>query len=182
MQLLHKLETLIHGWMKNVPHLPEGARKWLGTNVWWIVLIGVIVSGLALLVALFGIFALIALIGSVSSVYYVNGTEFAVWGIVTGVVSFVISVFSLVLLALSVNPLKAKQKKGWVLLFASLLVNVAGSVISAILAFNPFTFIFSLIFTAVFAAISGYFLFEIHSQFAHEAKVVSKTAKKTTKK
>lgn len=182
MQLLHKLETLIHGWMKNVPHLPEGARKWLGTNVWWIVLIGVIISGLSLLFALFGIFALMALIGSVSSTYYVNGTSFAAWGIVTGLITFVISAFSLVLTALAITPLKAKQKKGWVLLFAALLVNVAGSVVGAILAFNPFTFIFSLIFTAVFAAIAAYFLFEIHGQFAQEAKIVSKSTKKPAKK
>lgn len=182
MQLLHKQETLIHGWVKNVPHLPDNARKWLGTNIWWIVLIGAIISGISLLFALFGIFALMQLIGSVSSVYYVNGTGFAAWGIVTGVITLVISAFALVLTALSITPLKEKQKKGWVLLFAAWLVNVAGSVIGAILAFNPFTFIFSLVFTAVFAAIAGYFLFEIHSQFAHEAKIVSTTRKKTAKK
>ncbi len=182
MQLLHKLETLVHGWLKNVPHLPEGGRKWLGENVWWIVLVFTILGGIGLLFALFGIFALMALIGSVSSAYYVNGTEFAAWGIVTGLISFVISAFALALNALSITPLKEMKKKGWVLLFAAFLVNVAGSVINAVLAFNPFTFIFSLVFTAVFAAIAGYFLFEIHSQFAHEAKIVSKKPTSSKKK
>jgi len=182
MQLLQKLETLIHGWVKNVPHLPEGARRWLGINIWWIVLIGVIISGLVAMVALFGVFALMTLIGSVSSVYYVNGTEFAAWGVIAGLVNLAIAAFVLVLMILSITPLKAVQKKGWVLLFAAWLVNVVGAVIGAILAFNPFTFIFSLLFTAVFVAVSGYFLFEIHSQFAHEAKVVTKKAKTTAKK
>lgn len=179
MQLLHKLEALIHGWVKNLPHLPDGARVWLAANVWWIVLVGVIISSITLLFALVGIFALVALVGSVSTVYYVSGTGFATWGIVTGIVSFAISAIVLALMAISIKPLKAQLKKGWVILFGAWLVNVAGSVLGAILAFNPFTFIFSLLFTAVFAAISGYFLFEIHSKFAHETKKSARSAKVT---
>jgi hypothetical protein len=182
MQLLHTLETTIRGWIINVPHLPDAARTWLGSNAWWIAAIVVIINGITLLFGLFRLFTLMALMESVSSVYYVDNTAYAAWGIVTGLISFVISVLALVLTALSITPLQEKQKKGWVLLFAAWLVNIAGSMIGAILSFNPFTFILSLLFTAVLAAIAGYFLFEIHDQFAHEAKIVKKTTKKSSKK
>ena len=42
MELLSKLEHKIYGWFKSFPGLPAGARKWLGDNVWWIVVISAV--------------------------------------------------------------------------------------------------------------------------------------------
>lgn len=177
MDLLHKLEVKVLSWLKNVPHLPAGAQKWLGDNVWWIVLIGVILGGLSTIIALFGLFGLIALLGAPSNAYYVYGGGVTAWAIVVALVSLVFSAITVIISALAIKPLQNKQKKGWVLLFATWLLYVIFVVVSAVLTLNPFSFIFSLIFGALFAAVGAYFLFEIHGQFNHEAKTV-RAAKK----
>lgn len=184
MELLRKLETTIHGWMKNLPHLPKGAQKWLGDNVWWIVLIVTILSGLGLLFAIIGLFALVALFGAVSADYYVYGAGPSAWAVTTSVISLLFSVAGLALYAMAIKPLKAKSAKGWNLLFLAWAVYAVAVVVNSILSFNPFSLIFGLLFGAVFAAISAYFLFEIHGEFhraAKEAKTAT-VAKKTTKK
>lgn len=177
MEMLQKLETMVAGWVKNVPHLPAGGQKWLATNVWWIVLIGAIVTGISLLFAIAGLFTLIALLSAVSSVYYVAGAGVTGLSILGAVVALVFAIAQGLLLALAVKPLKDRQKKGWVILFAGWLLNIVSIVLSAILSFSVFGFISGILFGAIGIAISGYFLFEIHGQFAHV-----KTVKASTKK
>ncbi len=179
MELLQKLENILLGWVKNVPHLPAGVRRWLGENLWWIVLVSVILSGIWLLIAVFGILGTLALLGSVGSDYLLDQSQVN-WSLVTGGVALAFSVVSLVVSILAIKPLQARVKKGWVLLFIVWLINVLALVVGAIISLNPFTFIFSIIFGALFAAISGYLLFEVHSQFAHTTKQA--TAPVTTPK
>jgi len=176
MQLINKLEKIVLEWAKNVPHLPIVAQKWLATNVWWIVLIGVILSGISTLIALAGLFTIISLIGSVSSSYYVT-SAYNSWTVVTTVVSLIFSALSVVVLAFAITPLKAIQKKGWVLLFLSWLINVASIVVNAVLSLSIIGFIFSIMFGAIGLAIAGYFIFEIHGQFAHPTRKEPKEAK-----
>jgi hypothetical protein len=179
MEFVNKLETTIVGWVKNVPHLPPAGQKWLAQNVWWIALVGAILTGISLLIAIGGLFTLIALIGSVASYYYVAGAAVNSWSIVSAIVGLVILALRGLLLALSVQPLKAQQKKGWTLLFATWLLNILSVVLGAILTFSVFGFIVGILFGAIGIAISGYFLFEIHSYFAHAAGAARKvTAKK----
>lgn len=173
MELIKKLETTVAGWVKDVPHLPAAGQKWLGENVWWIVLIGAILSGIAFLFALSALFTLIALLGTVSSAYYVVPTVTS-WAVVSGVVSLVFLVLQGLILAVAVNPLKTRQKKGWVLLFASWLLNAVAVVVNSILTLSVGGFILGILFGAIGLAIGGYFLFEIHSQFAHDKPVAKK--------
>ncbi len=168
MDLLSKFEQKILSLFKTVPHLPESVRKWLGDNVWWLALIGAILSGISVLLTLTSL----AWFGPVNG-YILPG--FATWQLIIGIVGVVFVGLQTVLLALSVQPLKLKQKKGWVLLFINWLVNAMYTVIGAVLTLNPILLIVNLIFGAIFLAISGYFLFEIHGQFAHTEK--SKGAK-----
>ncbi|MFZ2126547.1 MAG: hypothetical protein WAV04_03495 [Candidatus Microsaccharimonas sp.] len=177
MDFINKLETMIGGWLKNVPHLPAAGQKWLATNVWWIVLIGAILTGIGLLFAIGGLFTLIALLGAVSSVYYVPGAGITAWSIIAAVIGLVFTVIQGILLAIAVQPLKAMQKKGWVILFASWLLGILSVVISAIVSGSIFGFISGILFGAIGVAISGYFLYEIHGQFAH-VKTVKAKAKK----
>jgi hypothetical protein len=174
MELVSKLEKTVLGWVKNVPHLPLAGQKWLATNVWWIVLIGAIVSGLAALVMLGGVFTIISLLGSVSSFYYVTG-GYTTFSVVSAVISLVFVALIAVLLGLAVKPLKEKQKKGWVILFLVWILDAVSVVINAVLTMSVFGFIFGIIFGAIFVAIGGYFIFEIHSQFSHNVKITKTT-------
>lgn len=175
MELLTKLEHILLGWAKSVPHLPLGFRRWIGENIWWIVLVGVIISGIWLLVATFAILGTVALLNSTGSDYLIN-ESIATWSLVTGSVALVFMVISFVVSIMAIKPLQNRLKKGWVLLFIVWLINLVSVVVGAILSLNPFVFVFSLLFGALFAAVSGYLLFEIHSQFAHTTK--SKPASK----
>lgn len=180
MEFINTLETTIGRWLKNVPHLPIAGQKWLATNVWWIVLVGAILTGVSLLFAIGGLLTLISLLGAVSSVYYVAGAGITAWSIVVAVIGLVFTVIQGILLAIAVQPLKAKQKKGWVILFASWLVGTLSVVLGAVMSGSIFGFISGILFGAIGIAISGYFLYEIHGQFAH-VKTVSAVKTKTKK-
>jgi hypothetical protein len=169
MEFLNKLEATIGGWTKSLPHLPANAQKWLGQNVWWIDLVGVILSVIFGLVAIGALFTTIALLNSVYGYYAVGLSGWSIIGSVVAIVFWAVQIF---LLALAVSPLKAMLKKGWVLLFITWLVRAVGIVVSAILSFSIFGFIGGIIFGAIGLAISGYFLYEIHGQFAHVTKKV----------
>ena len=166
MEFLSKLERTVLGWLKDVPHLPLNVRAWIANNIWWIVIIATVLSGIAVLGLLFGFFGTLATLGSPVASYYASNT-FVVWVLVTTAVTLFFTALELVLLAMAISPLKEKQKKGWVLLFAVWLVGAISTVVSAVLTLNPFGFITGLLFGALWLAISGYFLFEIHGQFAH---------------
>lgn len=180
MEVLAKLERTVLGWIKGIPHLPANVRKWLGTNIWWIVVISVVLGGIGLLGLLMTLFGTIATLGTPFAAYYVSST-FIAWTIVTTIVSLVFLALEVLLLAFAITPLKEKQKKGWVLLFATWLLGAIAVVVNAILTLNPLTFVVNIIFGVLWLAVTGYFLFEIHNQFAHTEKSKGvKAAKKTT--
>lgn len=178
MSLVSNLETRVGGWLKSVPHLPAGAQKWLGSNVWWIVLVGVILSGISLLIGIIGFFAALALIGTATS-YYGYAVTSDVYGggwIAGSLVSLAFTVVAAILLATAIAPLKAKSKAGWNRLFIVLLLDAVFVVLNSILSFNPIGFIFGLIFGAIGLAIGAYFTFEIRGQFI-EHKATKAAAK-----
>lgn len=175
MEFVNKLERLMLGWLKNVPHLPVAARKWLGENVWWIVLIVTIISALGFLGALGGFFTYLSLIGASSSAYYINTTYTSV-ALLNSAVSLAFLAATVALLAFSIKPLKERQKKGWVLLFFTLLVEALSIVVGAVLSFSVGAFIIQILFGAIGVAIGAYFITEIHSQFAHPVKHTEKKA------
>lgn len=169
MELLSKLEHTIAKWLREVPHLPLNIRRWFGDNLWWIILIGAILSGLSVFGLIIALFSNISMLGSQFIAYYAS-TTFVTLAIVKTVVSLVFAAISCVLLSLAVTPLKEKQKKGWVLIFVSWLVNAVSVVVSAIITLNPFSFLTSIIFGALGLLVGLYFIFEIHGQFAHVEK------------
>ncbi|MDB5160211.1 MAG: hypothetical protein JWO99_474 [Candidatus Saccharibacteria bacterium] len=175
MELINKLEKLVLGWAKSVPHLPAAGQKWLGSNVWWIALIGAILSGIAVLVTAGVLFTAISLLGAASSVYYVSGSYTSI-AVLNAAVSLVFLVANGILLALAVKPLQTKQKKGWVLLFLTLLVEAVSVVVNAILSFSVLGFIIGILFGAIGLAIGAYFIFEIHGQFSRPPKATIKKA------
>lgn len=175
MELISKLEKIVLGWAKNMPHLPVAGQKWLATNVWWIVLVGAILSGIALLVSIGTLFTAIALISATSSLYYVSGSYTGI-AVLNAAVSLVFLLASGLLLAFAVKPLQYMQKKGWVLLFMTLLVQALSVIVNAVLSFSVVGFIIGIIFGAIGVAIGAYFISEIHGQFGHPAKATLKKA------
>jgi hypothetical protein len=163
METVKNLEKTIAKWYESAPHLPNEAKKWLAENVWWLTLIGVIVGAIGVLSLLFftvltGAF-LTAIAGGVGAV--IGGL------IMIGVLgSLILSVISVFLGGLAINPLKALQKKGWVLLFIIFLLEIVAIIVSNIFTLN----IFSMVWSLLWAAVGGYLLFEVRSYFG-QAKV-----------
>ena len=173
MDFVTKLETRVLTWARNVPHLPAAGQKWLGVNMWWIVLIGAIFSGFSFLYGLSKLLTLISLIGAVSSAYYVTG-NYTSLAILNEAVNVVFITGTGLLLALAVKPLQHMQKKGWVLMFMTLLVEALSVVVGAVLSFSVVGFIINLLFGGIALAIGAYFIAEIHGQFSHHAKATIK--------
>lgn len=169
MEFIDKLEKIVLGWAKNVPHLPVSVQRWLGTNVWWIVLVGAIISGIAFLISLAGLFTAISLIGAPSSAYFVT-SSFTSLAILSASVSLVFLAANGLLLGFAVKPLQDMQKKGWVLLFTTLLVEALSVIVHAVLSFSVAGFIVGILFGAIGLAIGAYFIAEIHGQFSHRVR------------
>lgn len=174
MNVISKLEKVVLGWAKNVPHLPPVAQKWLGANVWWVAAVGAVISAIAFLFVLAGVFTLVSLIGAASSAYYVVGSNYSSLAIMGGIVSLVFLAANAALLGLAVKPLQNMHKKGWVLLFVTLLVEALSVLVRAVLSFSVVGFIISILFGAIGLVIGAYFIAEIHGQFSHPAKATIK--------
>lgn len=176
MKFVDKLETMIEGWLKPAPRLPAAGRKWLGENIWWLVLVGVILSAIAFFMSLAGIFTAMSLIGAVG-LYgtYVASAYDGMW-FVAAVVSLAFTALSVLVMATAISPLKVKNKKGWSLLFLAWVINAVALVVNIILSFSPVTLIAGVIVGGIVLAVSAYLLFEIKSEFAR----VTKTSKAST--
>jgi uncharacterized membrane protein YhaH (DUF805 family) len=159
MESLRNLEVVVASWYETMPHLPKNGQKWLAENVWWLVLVGVILSG-------FVIFAVLSatLFASVLIATGTGGPVGAAIGGITLLVVFVWLAFliaNVVIGALAVSPLKAKQRKGWSLLFLIAVINAASLVLAFLFSFNLPNLIFGLFSVAV----GAYFLFEVRDYF-----------------
>ena len=175
MEFVNKLETMVGGWFKSVPHLPVAGQKWLGVNAWWIVLIGVILSGIGVLMSLGAIFTAMSLFGVASSYgAFVVQSYTGMW-FFAAIVGLLFSALSVLILALAINPLKELKKKGWSLLFLSWVVNAVAIVVNIILTFNPVGLVMGVIFGAIGLGIGAYFLFEIKSQYQGSSKKTKAT-------
>jgi hypothetical protein len=174
MQGIKKLETVVASWYKEAPHLPVNAQDWLAKNAWWLVLIGVILGGIAILNIIFLSFfasaALVVLGGGF-------GVLLSIVALLAVIVFLVLGIVSLVLSAMAINPLKAGHKKGWMLLFLVALLNVLATIISFVTSLN----FFGLIWGLLAAAVGAYFLFEVRSRFDESAPRTKKPVQKTAK-
>jgi hypothetical protein len=162
MEMIRKLEATVATWYKDMPHLPEGGRKWLAMNIWWVVLIGVILSSigiLAIITATFFAGVALTAFGGIAGAA-IGGVVFIVASIITAFMAITV-----ILGALAIPHLKALRHKGWILLFIILLIQVVQAVLAFLSSFEIFTFIANLFFTAI----CGYFLFEIRDFYGKTA-------------
>lgn len=180
MELVHKIEVTIGGWMKDMPHLPVNGQKWLAQNIWWIAAVGAVLTGIGILFSIAGLVTMISLLGAVNStVYgYYAAADVTTATVINAVISLVFSVAQVILLAMAINPLKAMQKKGWTYLLMVWIISALATVLSAIMSFSVLGFIVGMIFGAIGLAVSSYLLFEMHGQFSHTTKAASKRTQK----
>ena len=167
MELVHKLENTIGGWLKSLPHLPANWSKWLANNAWWIVLIGVIISIFGILGLAYVLMIALTFFGAATTFmgYAYSGVAYSTWWIVVSIVSFALLIITTVLEAMAISPLKAMKQKGWDLMFLVFLIGVLSGVVSAVVNFNAISILPNLIWTAISAVISAYVLFEVRSYF-----------------
>jgi uncharacterized membrane protein YhaH (DUF805 family) len=164
MEFVNKVEHRVAEWYEKAPHLPLGFRQWLGTNVWWLVLIGVILGALAMLNVFF--------FGTIAALFAVMlggpvGAAIVGVAVIVSLLVFAGAIIELVIGALAIRPLKDRQKKGWSLLLLALLVSAGFAALTFLFSFD----LSSLVMSALWLAVSGYFLFEIRDQFAGVATV-----------
>ena len=150
------IEHIIAGWMKDLPHLPKDLTKWLADNAWWLAIIGVVLGAIGVVSMLSVMTVGSAFVGAVAGAA-VGGTLF-----LSSMLSIAVAAVAVVVAGLAISPLKAMQKKGWDLLFLSVLISFAGGVILNLVGLN----IVGALYTALGAAIGCYVLLEVQSYFA----------------
>lgn len=176
MELVHSLEKTLSEWYAKAPHLPAEARKWLADNVWWLAIVGVVLSvfgALSIIGIVFAAFGISAMVATTAYSPYVATAFGAVW--LAALVGLASIVATAVLLLMAVSPLKIKAKKGWTLLFIVALVSLALQVVSGLVTFD----LGAIVVSVLWSAVGAYFLFEIHEYFGAKTKVAAKAPAKT---
>lgn len=158
MQQLSGLENSLATLFKGLPHLPKDWRHWLADNAWWLALIGVAFGCL-------GILGLVPVVLGISIFTgIIAGPAAGALIIITGIVNMAVLVVSVALEAMAITPLKAKQKRGWDMLFLVSLVTFTGAVLNALITGN----INHIIGLIIGTLIGLYVLFEVRMYFVHK--------------
>ena len=169
MAQLDKLETALDDTLnKKAPFkIPESGRKSLAGALWWLALI----FGVLQLWAAWSFWRsahlvdrLVDYANSFSALYggeKVNSLGFFFYA------SLVVLLASAVLMLLAAPHLKSMRKAGWNLLFYSLLVNVAYSVVVLFADYGGFG---SFVWGLISSVIGAYLLFQVRDQFMKSHK------------
>lgn len=143
---------------KNPVQIPEGGRKWIAGNSWWLCAIG----GVVTLAGAYQMWNAAHWISSVTEVYravgYTPTLNLGVWWYVL----FGITILEGIVLLVAVPKLKAMQQSGWKLLFYLSLLGIALGIISLLTPGYGFG---SLIGAALGVAISWTILMQIRDKF-----------------
>ena len=158
MKQLLPLEESIAKIHKDLPHLPKAITTWLVENAWWLVIIGLVIGAVGALTAITAMTAGSLVVGAMLGAS-VGG---AVWA--SSAVNLIVLVLLVAIEAMAIQPLKAKQKRGWDLLFVASLVSVAGSLVGALLS-GPLGVVVGIVWALVGAAVAWYVLFELRAHY-----------------
>lgn len=178
---LNRLEKQIIKWFDNLPRFPREVRDWLGTNSWWLIIIFIAAIGVDAIWSLAAFVANIVPLGTSYVASYYGSATFVAFSTAKVGVSFVFGAIEITLLLLAIQPLKDKQKKGWVLVFVTLLLHSLAVFASAILTLNSFSFVVEIVFNAVWLGTLAYVLFEVREEFSRIV-IRRKTSHKKSKK
>ncbi len=163
---LRELELKVAGWLREVPHLPISAQTWLASNVWWIALVGGVVSAVVAVFMLIGLMVALPFL-SFGIFFGAHG----IWWLITAFISLAFIAAAAIILLNAYQPLRRLAKKGWVLLFVMLLINTLSTAISALTSGSAWSFLRNLIIGVIFLALEAYLLYEIRGYFNHPSKI-----------
>lgn len=141
--------------------LPDGLTKWLGSNVWWLALVGAALSALGVLSSLSALNQV-----SVTNVYLETYSLVNTDSLKNALyLSIVTSAISAVLLFMASPKLKQHQKAGWNLLYYNFLINIVVSVVGRVL-FPDGSLVASLVGMIIGFVIGAYILFQVRPRFS----------------
>lgn len=178
MKAVRDIEKLFIKWHKQSPiNLPEGGRKWISENAWWLVIVGVIVSAIA------AIQMVRTALWADSVVRQIQDFS-AAFGVTTPgiggehMVGLWISILTLAavvaLQVKAIQPLKEMKRAGWDLLFLGMLVSTVGATLSSLVQGEIVSAVIGL---AIGLVIGGFILFEIRDKFVSSDKKAAKSSK-----
>jgi uncharacterized membrane protein YuzA (DUF378 family) len=173
---MQPLEKMLDDVFKQMPSLPEEARKGLAQAMPWVTLVGGVLS----LLAAWYLYQAVAWInqwaGAVNSVYGATGYTSPVGSIgIVAWVSLAILAAQAILFLVAFPALRSFKKTGWDLLLWAAVANIAYDVLYNL--FGGYMNIGQLIFSLIGAAIGLYLLFQVRSYFNTGAQAVKAAPK-----
>jgi len=165
MKIINKIETMIEGWLKPLPHVPAKWTKMLADNLWWIVGIGIVLTAIASFMAIAALIAGLSFLSGFSGYGIYLANVYTGWWVIAAIISMLVPIASVVLMGMAFNPLKAMSKKGWDLLFIASLISAVAQVLVVIFNFSILSLFTALILPLIGIAVGVYVLFEIKSYF-----------------
>lgn len=142
--------------VKKAPfQLPTGFKKWLVEYAWIFAIIGTVFGAIAFI----GLLGALGLFSAVAAAVGVGGYVVLAW------LALLVLGVQVVLSGMSISPLKAKQKRGWNLMFYSQLISIAFNLFNWLQYSSWASNILSLVWSLLFTAIALYVLFQIRSGF-----------------
>lgn len=178
--MLGRFEESIAARLRAVPSLPQQWRTWLGDNIWWIAIIGVLGCLVAILTGASVLMGGAALVGGLAITGYVPSI-LTPWTLTALLVTLIFTSIEMVLLLAAITPLRSKEKAGWNLLFYALFVTTAAVVVGAAMTLSAAGFIMELLSGAVGVLIALYFTFQIRGEFKNRSAPPKTIAAGTTK-
>lgn len=166
MAVLKTTENQLAGLFKGVPNLSDSSRETLA-KVWpWVALI----FGILQLLAAWSLWRFMDNFNQAADYVnslsiYLSGDSVALSGTDKAIVylGLITLVVDAVLLLMAYSPLKARQRRGWDLLFLASLLNVAYAVVALFMRGHGLgSFLFSLLGSAV----GFYLLFQVRDKFS----------------
>lgn len=194
MKWLQSAEAKLAELFAKVPDLPSSARRVLGANIWWIVIIVAIINGLTLFVK-FKNAVTSAVYFSNNQIYILSPTQSNILATNYWLV-FVFGLASTILLFAAIAPLRRMQRSGWLMLFVYELLGALLLLIGIFVELAVYgNFPVGTLLSIVMILLELYILFQIRGEFRHqlaagrkadaiEAEIVetNHTANKKTKK
>lgn len=168
-----KLDDML---VKNAPfQIPEAGRKWIATYAWIFTIVGVVLGAMAAL-TLFGILGIASVaIGGV--VAATGGGIFLLFAWL----ALAVLVLQVALEAMAISPLKAMKKRGWDLIFYSVLISIVYNLFEVLRQFDSGFALFSLLWSMFISIAVLYVLFQVRGQFAGSKRAVEDKAAEAPK-
>jgi hypothetical protein len=146
-----------------VRKLPKGFTDWLSKNLYWLALVGGILSAIGALSSLFGLADVLAGRGQIRVLYEaLKGFAPPFWHVqLSSVISTIQLTISAGLLIASFMPLKSMKTVGWKFLYWNALVVFVLNALYNVITIN----IIALVFQVLFALIGLWILFSVKPEF-----------------